>query len=120
MFAAGRRYRVLPSLGGLVAGDFYAVVRSVSSADCVYFRANWLPCTRIQKHVAWRSGPSLPAFPVDTARSTGGAGENMRLRPLADDAGKWGRRGGVQALWHAAGDVGFAAGGGGFAHGFGH
>jgi hypothetical protein len=43
-----------------------------------------------------------------------------RRRPLADDAGKWGRRGGVQALWHAAGDVSFAAGGGGFAHGFGH
>ncbi len=39
---------------------------------------------------------------------------------LADGAGQGAGGGGVEALLHAAGEVGFAAGGGGFAHGLGH
>src|ERR1700722_20854468 len=39
---------------------------------------------------------------------------------LADDAGEGAAGGGVEALGHAASEVGFSAGADGLAHGFGH
>src|SRR4029077_16277074 len=47
-------------------------------------------------------------------------GRNHQKTSLADHAAQRARSGGVQALGHAAGEPGFAAGGNGFAHRFGH
>src|SRR6267378_8523027 len=60
------------------------------------------------------SGSSYP-YVYSRHRNTG-----PYFSKLADHAGERAGGRGVEALWHAAGEVGFAAGDDGIAHGFGH